>query len=76
MRRREIRPVDLPSINNLVEAPDHILVSHHERHLQIQSAAPSLDMGDRALALEQARSPRDLFRRRHPKMVPPNERSV
>jgi hypothetical protein len=72
----QVRPVDLAAAYDFVEADQNVLVRHVDRDLQIEGSAAKLAMSDRALALEQARSPGDLFNRRHPESVPPKERSV
>jgi len=66
---REIRPVDVSSINDPVEPSDHLLVGHRERDLEVVMTISALQMRNRPFPLKEACSPGDFFRRWHPSMV-------
>ncbi len=52
VRRRMVRPIDLSTIDDLVEAEDDVLVGHHQSNLQVL-AAGTAEMRDTTLAFEE-----------------------
>ena len=76
VREWQIRPINLASVDDLVEASEDVLVCHVDRNLQIEGVATPRDLGDRALAFEKPRSPCNVLRRCHEQRVPPTKRSV
>jgi len=66
-----VRAIDSTTSDNRVESGDQLQVGVLQEGLKIP-----IRVGDAPLAVEEPRGPRDLLCRRHPKMVPPNKRSV